>query len=93
MDPSPVLVLAWGLPSGGEWIFIFLICLLIFGSRLPAVMRSLGGSIKEFKKGMEDGPEPKAGGEPPRIDGTVAREGQPPVQAPPPPSVPPEGRP
>jgi sec-independent protein translocase protein TatA len=45
------------MPSGMEWLVILVIALLIFGSRLPAMMRSLGGSVKEFKKGMDEGPE------------------------------------
>jgi sec-independent protein translocase protein TatA len=28
------------------------ICLLFFGNRLPSVMRSLGKSVTEFKKGV-----------------------------------------
>jgi len=36
----------------GELIIILLIVLLLFGaSRLPAIARALGRSIKEFKKG------------------------------------------
>jgi sec-independent protein translocase protein TatA len=42
------------LPSVGPWemIFLGLICLLIFGNKLPGVMRSLGKSVVEFKKGI-----------------------------------------
>jgi sec-independent protein translocase protein TatA len=36
----------------GELVIIALICLLIFGNRLPSVMRSLGKSVTEFKKGV-----------------------------------------
>ncbi|MFO7957416.1 MAG: twin-arginine translocase TatA/TatE family subunit [Candidatus Brocadiia bacterium] len=43
-----------GLPGGSEWLIILIIALLIFGSRLPSVMRSLGKSINEFKRGMEE---------------------------------------
>lgn len=36
-------------------LFIFLgIALLLFGSRLPSVMRSLGKSVTEFKKGINE---------------------------------------
>ena len=31
------------------------IALLLFGSRLPGAMRSLGQSVTEFKKGVRDG--------------------------------------
>ncbi|WP_437204167.1 Sec-independent protein translocase subunit TatA/TatB [Planctomicrobium sp. SH664] len=38
----------------GELVIIAVIVLVLFGSRLPSVMRSLGGSISEFKKGMNE---------------------------------------
>jgi len=40
-----------------ELIAASLIVLLLFGTRLPAVMRSLGVGITEFKKGLK-GDEP-----------------------------------
>ncbi len=43
-----------GLPGGSEWIIILIIALLIFGKRLPEVMRSLGLSVKQFRKGMDE---------------------------------------
>ncbi|MEL6329435.1 MAG: twin-arginine translocase TatA/TatE family subunit [Planctomycetota bacterium] len=43
-----------GLPGGMEWIIILVIMLLLFGSRLPKVMRDIGGGVREFKKGMND---------------------------------------
>ncbi len=43
-----------GLPGHTEWIIILIIALLIFGKRLPSVMRSMGQSLRQFKKGMED---------------------------------------
>ena len=49
-----MLPFAFFLPSlgGTELIIISLVCLLIFGNRLPSVMRSLGKSVTEFKKGV-----------------------------------------
>lgn len=35
-----------------EMAIVGLVCLLIFGNRLPSVMRSLGQSVTEFKKGI-----------------------------------------
>lgn len=45
----------FNMPGGFEWLVILLIALLLFGSRLPSVMRSLGRSVTEFKKGMREG--------------------------------------
>lgn len=49
-----MLYLAFGLPGTTEWIIILIIALLIFGSRLPKVMRSMGQSVNEFKRGMNE---------------------------------------
>ena len=58
-------ILAFGMPAGFEWIIILVIALLIFGPKLPSVMRGLGGSLKEFKKGMEHGNDTEAKAMPP----------------------------
>lgn len=44
--------LAFGLPGGYEFLVVAFVALLIFGNRLPSVMRSLGKSVTEFKKGV-----------------------------------------
>ena len=46
------------MPAGMEWMVILIVGLLLFGNRLPSMMRGLGGSIKEFKRGMEEGSDP-----------------------------------
>ncbi|MDR4499143.1 MAG: twin-arginine translocase TatA/TatE family subunit [Candidatus Scalindua sp.] len=43
----------FGMPGGIEWIIILVIALLIFGKRLPEVMKSMGKGIVEFKKGVK----------------------------------------
>ncbi len=43
----------FGMPGGIEWIIILIVALLIFGKRLPEVMKSMGKGIVEFKKGVK----------------------------------------
>jgi sec-independent protein translocase protein TatA len=47
-------MLGLSMPGGAEWVVILIIALLLFGDRLPKVMRSLGKSMAEFKHGMND---------------------------------------
>jgi sec-independent protein translocase protein TatA len=44
---------------GSPWqmMLLALVVLLLFGSRLPQTMRSLGKSVNEFKKGIREGEE------------------------------------
>jgi sec-independent protein translocase protein TatA len=35
-----------------HWLVVAVIVLLLFGNRLPSVMRSLGQGVVEFKKGL-----------------------------------------
>lgn len=42
------------MPGGPEWIVIMVVALLLFGKRLPEVARSMGKSITEFKKGLNE---------------------------------------
>lgn len=45
-------MLGIGMPGPFEMVIIGLVALLIFGSRLPQVGRSLGKGLVEFKKGL-----------------------------------------
>jgi len=36
-----------------HWLLLLVVVLLLFGNRLPSVMRSLGRGVTEFKKGIE----------------------------------------
>jgi sec-independent protein translocase protein TatA len=37
-----------------ELLVVSLVALLLFGNRLPSVMRSLGSGLSEFKRGMNE---------------------------------------
>ena len=50
---SSLLFAFIGMPGPMELMIILGIFLLLFGSRLPSVMRNLGASAREFKKGVQ----------------------------------------
>jgi sec-independent protein translocase protein TatA len=52
--PFPVLGMI-GNPT--QMIIFLVVILLLFGSRLPSLMRSLGSSVNEFKKGIKESGE------------------------------------
>jgi sec-independent protein translocase protein TatA len=46
------------MPQGREWIWIFLAVVVLFGAgRIPALARSLGQGIREFKSGIKEAGE------------------------------------
>lgn len=57
---SPLLA---GIPGGYELWIILLVLLLLFGSRIPKVARSLGQGISQFKKGLNDASEGLSAGD------------------------------
>ena len=42
-----------GMPGGWEWLIVLFVALLVFGSRLPSVMRTLARSIAGFRHEMD----------------------------------------
>lgn len=71
----PITVLAFGMPGGIELVVVLVVALLIFGRRLPGIMRSLGGSMREFKKGVNEGlDEDEAVAKESPVPGTASRE-------------------
>ena len=48
----------------GHWelLIVLIIALVLFGHRLPSMMRSLGRSVTEFKKGVQGVDEEENGG-------------------------------
>jgi len=50
-------MLAFFSTSGYEWIVVLIVALLLFGKRLPEVMRAMGQGIREFKKGLREDSE------------------------------------
>lgn len=43
-----------------ELIVVMVVVLVLFGHRLPTVMRGMGRGIKEFKEGINEAPESPA---------------------------------
>ena len=49
------IIFAIGMPSGSEWMLIFLAVLLLFGAKkLPEFARGLGRSMGEFKNAKRE---------------------------------------
>ena len=37
------------------WLVLLVVVIVLFGSRIPEMMRNLGSSVTSFKKGMKEG--------------------------------------
>jgi sec-independent protein translocase protein TatA len=57
--------------GGWEIVIVLLVVLLLFGKRIPGVARSLGLSITEFRKGTQEGDDPRL---PPETDSARTRQ-------------------
>lgn len=57
-------IMALGPLGTWEMIVIVAIALLLFGTRIPSIMRSLGRGVVEFKKGLNDPTDSGQGGSP-----------------------------
>jgi sec-independent protein translocase protein TatA len=57
MSAFPLPSVFAGLPGGYEVWIILVVILLLFGSRIPKVARSLGQGISQFKKGLNEAVE------------------------------------
>lgn len=54
--PLPASLLAFvSLPGGGEWMIIFVVALLLFGSKkLPELARGIGKAMSEFRSAQRE---------------------------------------
>lgn len=79
--------------SPQELIVVGLIAVLLFGNKLPSVMRSLGKGMSEFQKGLKDvkeefdsamreTPSPRVTHTPHEVDEPTAPKFEPPKQEP-----------
>lgn len=69
--PATTFALMLGFLGHWEMIAIVVVALLLFGSRIPTMARSLGSGIVEFKKGLR-GDEDAEKKQPPTNGGTNA---------------------
>jgi sec-independent protein translocase protein TatA len=48
-------ILLFSMPGGGEWIFIIIALLLLFGGKkIPELMRGVGKGMREFKDAKDN---------------------------------------
>ena len=60
-----------GMPGHLEALILLAVILLLFGHRLPGMMRSMGRSVVEFKKGIREGADDEEE-EPPALSDSQA---------------------
>ena len=54
MAPAFLPLAIFGSIGPMEWLVIGVVCVLLFGRRLPEIARSLGRSFVEFKRGLNE---------------------------------------
>jgi len=59
-------MILFAIPGPTSLLIVLVIVLLLFGSRLPSTMRSLGRGVTEFKKGLA-GEDDDADDNPPKV--------------------------
>ena len=48
-----IMLAILGLPSGSEWLVVLIVALLLFGKRLPSIMRTVARSLVGFRHEMQ----------------------------------------
>ena len=55
MSSTIPLAFFGGMPGGGELLLVFVVVLLLFGSKnLPSIARTLGRTLEEFRRAARD---------------------------------------
>ncbi len=71
------LLAVFGFPGPIEMLIVALVILLLFGNRVPSVMRNLGRGIVEFKRGLSGSTDEENSPAPPSSSNSTSDSSKP----------------